>query len=64
MLEQFLQLRNTYPPGSEIEVMRDGYSERTVVTEHRLTADAAYLVTLDCGIIHVGRVPEIVRKVK
>lgn len=64
MLEQFLQMREQYPPGTEVEVIRDGYTDRTVVTEHRLTADAAYLVTLDCGFIHVERLPEIVRKAK
>lgn len=64
MLERFIQLMEEYPPGTEIELMQDGYPERTVVIEHRISADAAYLVTLDHGSIHMARIPEIVKKVR
>lgn len=64
MLEQFIQIREQYPPGTEIEVLREEYAVRTVVTEHRISADAVYLVTLDCGAIHAVRVPELVRKIE
>lgn len=61
-MKQILDLLGEYPPGTEVEVSRDGCTEKTIITEIRITQDAIYLGTLDCGSINAKRIPEVIRR--
>lgn len=58
MLEEFIFLQNTYPPGSQIHLT--GEEERTAtVVGYRMYSSGAYLETLEHGLINSRRVREM-----
>lgn len=62
MLEKFVNMMKEYPPGTTITVIREEGTERKTVIGHSIFEDAAYLITLESGRIHMNNVAKLVRK--
>lgn len=58
MLEEFIFLQNTYPPGTQVQLTGEEERYATVIG-YRIYSGSAYLETLECGLINSRRVKEM-----
>lgn len=61
MIEEYLELMQEYPVGTQVQCEFDGQWDNDTVVGYRITGDQTYLV-LSERMIHSRRVKELVRK--